>query len=185
MLLFLFLFLFPDFAFAHICPVPGKLLFDIIATMRCIDQTELQSHKFCLHDLRLTIKTIHRKACWFCWCYKTFQLIVSCLYNPKPSSLLRTRNVLKRPFLSNCKYKHSRWHPEIYLSHHRPLPWSEWPKDHSVNALSQWETTLHCNLDSHCLGAYTKWPLWSRYTWGRNSTRYWGLIQYKGVVLPV
>ena len=29
-------------------------------------------------------------------------------------------------------------------------------KDHSLHALSQWETTLHCNVVSHWLGAYTK-----------------------------
>ena len=32
-------------------------------------------------------------------------------------------------------------------------------KDHSVHALSQWETTLHCNVVSQWLGAYTKWSL--------------------------
>ena len=30
-------------------------------------------------------------------------------------------------------------------------------RDHFVNAPSQWGTTLHCNIISHCLGAYTKW----------------------------
>ena len=33
-------------------------------------------------------------------------------------------------------------------------------RDHSVHASSQWETTLHCNVVSHWLGAYTKWSLW-------------------------
>ena len=32
-------------------------------------------------------------------------------------------------------------------------------RDHFVNAPNQWETTLHCNVVSHWLGAYTKWPL--------------------------
>ena len=32
-------------------------------------------------------------------------------------------------------------------------------KDHFVYALSQWETTLQCNVASHWLGAYTKWSL--------------------------
>ena len=32
-------------------------------------------------------------------------------------------------------------------------------RDHFVNAPSQWETTLHCNIISHWLGAYTKWSL--------------------------
>ena len=30
---------------------------------------------------------------------------------------------------------------------------------HFVYAPSQWETTLHCNVVSHWLGAYTKWSL--------------------------
>ena len=30
--------------------------------------------------------------------------------------------------------------------------------DHFVYAPSQWETTLYCNVGSHCLGAYTKKP---------------------------
>ena len=29
-------------------------------------------------------------------------------------------------------------------------------RDHSVHVPSQWETTLHCNVVSHWLGAYTK-----------------------------
>ena len=32
-------------------------------------------------------------------------------------------------------------------------------RDQSVHAPSQWETTLHCNVVSHWLGAYTKWSL--------------------------
>ena len=32
-------------------------------------------------------------------------------------------------------------------------------RDHFVNAPSQWEMTLHCNVVSHWLGAYTKWSL--------------------------
>ena len=35
------------------------------------------------------------------------------------------------------------------------------PRDHFVNAPNQWETTLQCNVVSHWLGAYTKWPLLS------------------------
>ena len=35
-----------------------------------------------------------------------------------------------------------------------------WPsRNNFVNAPSQWETTLHCNIISHWLGAYTKWSL--------------------------
>ena len=32
-------------------------------------------------------------------------------------------------------------------------------RDHFVYAPNQWETTLHCNVVSHWLGAYTKWSL--------------------------
>ena len=32
-------------------------------------------------------------------------------------------------------------------------------RDYSVHAPSQWETTLHCNVVSHWLGAYTNWSL--------------------------
>ena len=32
-------------------------------------------------------------------------------------------------------------------------------RDHFVYAPSQWETTLHCNVVSHWLGAFTKWTL--------------------------
>ena len=32
-------------------------------------------------------------------------------------------------------------------------------RDYFVNGPSQWETTLHCNIVSHWLGAYTKWSL--------------------------
>ena len=32
-------------------------------------------------------------------------------------------------------------------------------RDHFVHAPSQWEMTLHCNVISHWLGAYTKWSL--------------------------
>ena len=33
-------------------------------------------------------------------------------------------------------------------------------KDHFVNAPSQWEVTLHCNVVSLWLGAFTKWSLY-------------------------
>ena len=32
-------------------------------------------------------------------------------------------------------------------------------RDHFVNAPSQWETTLHCNVVSHWLGAFIKWSV--------------------------
>ena len=36
-----------------------------------------------------------------------------------------------------------------------------------VNASSQWETTLHCNVVSHWLGAFTKWSLvFGYFLWG-------------------
>ena len=49
-------------------------------------------------------------------------------------------------------------------------------RDHFVNAPSQWEMTLHCNLVSHWLGAYTKWSLnimQSHITWGSKSEFKW------------
>ena len=33
-------------------------------------------------------------------------------------------------------------------------------RDHFLYAPSLWETTLHCNVISHRLGAYRKWSLW-------------------------
>ena len=40
--------------------------------------------------------------------------------------------------------------------------------DNFVYGLSQWETTLHCNVASHWLSPYTKWPLqyilWNMHT---------------------
>ena len=32
-------------------------------------------------------------------------------------------------------------------------------RDHFVNAPSQWEMTLHCNIVFHWIGAFTKWSL--------------------------
>ena len=32
-------------------------------------------------------------------------------------------------------------------------------RDHSVHMPSQWETMLHYNVVSHCLGVYTEWSL--------------------------
>ena len=34
-----------------------------------------------------------------------------------------------------------------------------WGKDHFVNAPSQYETTLHCNIVPHWLGTFTRWSL--------------------------
>ena len=38
---------------------------------------------------------------------------------------------------------------------------NEWPfcMDHSLYALSQWETALQCNTLSHWFGAYTEWSV--------------------------
>ena len=38
-------------------------------------------------------------------------------------------------------------------------------RDHFVYVLSQWETTLQCNVVPHWLGAYTKWPCITTVTW--------------------
>ena len=43
-------------------------------------------------------------------------------------------------------------------------------RDHFVYAPSQWETTLHCNIVSHWLGAYTKWSLY----FGLETYCFWG-----------
>ena len=37
------------------------------------------------------------------------------------------------------------------------------PRGHFAHAPSQWETTLHCNIVPHWLGAYTEWSLWPIY----------------------
>ena len=39
---------------------------------------------------------------------------------------------------------------------------------HSVHAPTQWKTTLHCNVVSHWLGTYTKWPLRMQYSYQRR-----------------
>ena len=46
-------------------------------------------------------------------------------------------------------------------------------RDQSVYAPSPWKTTLHCNVVSHCLGAYTKrslYPAFFRWHWGNRVT---------------
>ena len=43
-------------------------------------------------------------------------------------------------------------------------------RDHFVNAPSQWETTVHCNVVSRWLDAYTKRSLQARY-WRKSFTR--------------
>ena len=49
-----------------------------------------------------------------------------------------------------------------------------------MNVLSQWKTTLHCNVISHCLGAYTKACMfrrlicngqWSPWSWDTKTPR--------------
>ena len=45
--------------------------------------------------------------------------------------------------------------PQAYLSATVIAP----TRDHFVNAPSQWEATLQCNVVSHWLGAFTKWSL--------------------------
>ena len=60
--------------------------------------------------------------------------------------------------ISNCLC-----HDHLTMTHtmntDQDLTHSIWPKDNFVYAPSQWETTLQCNVVSHWLGAYTKWPL--------------------------
>ena len=45
-----------------------------------------------------------------------------------------------------------------------------------MNAPSQWETTLHCNVVSHWLGAYTKWSLISGAFSGKLPSGEWHWI---------
>ena len=51
-----------------------------------------------------------------------------------------------------------RWLGALKMEHMQ-AEW--WPRcrGYSLHAPSQWETTLHCNVVSHCLGAYTIWSL--------------------------
>ena len=54
---------------------------------------------------------------------------------------------------------------QLWDQHHlRSTWWGTHPliQNHFVNAPSQWETTLQCNVVSHWLGAFTKWtlPIW-------------------------
>ena len=52
-------------------------------------------------------------------------------------------------------------------------------RDNFVYAHSQWETTLQCNVVSHWLGVFTKWPLSPSY-W-KCPGKFWGnkLWQYR------
>ena len=49
------------------------------------------------------------------------------------------------------------------------LNYCQWYRDHFVNAPSQWEMTLHCNVISHWLDAFTKWSLMVH--WGTKLKR--------------
>ena len=61
---------------------------------------------------------------------------------------------------------------------------------HSVHAPCQWETTLHCNVVSHWLGAYTKWSLyiWLHKTYiiswyqGNSLLKYTGMFSHLYVI---
>ena len=84
--------------------------------------------------------------------YSTLRLHLSATrYNQIPLYLLKLENCHDANFvviigIAGCCYEHS-------------------PRDHFVNAPSQWETTLHCNVVSHWLGAFTKWSLQSNTIW--------------------
>ena len=76
------------------------------------------------------------------------------------SEVSSVRCVLVMPVLKICLYW---WHrrliwPSSFESHGT----TTWGRDRFVFAPSQWETTLHCNVVSHWLGAYTKWSLRGR-----------------------
>ena len=65
-------------------------------------------------------------------------------------------NYISSHMITQIKYLQSPWDsietltPPLMLRSNR---------DHFVCAPSQWETTLHCNVVSHWLGAHTKWSL--------------------------
>ena len=65
--------------------------------------------------------------------------------------------------LQSCT-KPSLWWSIIYLCNGHAVRNILYNRNHFVYALSQWETMLHCNVVSHWLGAYTKWPLLSYVT---------------------
>ena len=91
---------------------------------------------------------------------------------------------------SNCAFYFLTGYPKrIFLEHseissssmqslHHVLCLVRRPKyirDHFVNAPSQWETTLHCNVVSHRLGAFTEGYLHTR------STIEW-ILKYMGKI---
>ena len=64
-------------------------------------------------------------------------------------------------------------------------------RDDFVHAPGQWETTLHCTVVSHWLGAHTKWSLgqsWSVvYCWGiaetdKQASGHWNRIRVNGFI---
>ena len=55
--------------------------------------------------------------------------------------------------------------------HNRVVVSSIKQKQHFVYVPSQWKTTLHCNVVSHWLGAYTKWSLQHMYSAHTNTPR--------------
>ena len=77
--------------------------------------------------------------------------------------------IITHPFWKSPRHGHRPWTPsrrddDIPVAPSPDLSRSlggtwKWSRDHFVNVLSQWETTLHCNVVSHWLGAYTKWSL--------------------------
>ena len=57
-----------------------------------------------------------------------------------------------------------------------------WFRDHSVYGFSQWETTLHYNVVSHCLNPHTEWSL--RLNYRHRNTHTW-MIQKLESILDV
>ena len=68
--------------------------------------------------------------------------------------------------------------PMEFHSDMMPLP-GVITRELSVHVLIQWEMTLHCNVVSHWLGAYTKWPLHNRCYPGNLHPWYW---HYKFII---
>ena len=57
-----------------------------------------------------------------------------------------------------------------------------WFRDQSLYGFSQWETTLHYNVVSHCLDPYTEWSL--RLNYRHRNTHTW-MIQKLESILDV
>ena len=78
----------------------------------------------------------------------------------KCTTLYRESELLLADFISWFSFHIIFWDKQHFFKMLRPCPWAR------IHAPSQWETTLHCNIISHWLGAYKKLiPAWDLATW--------------------